>query len=1195
MSGTKCRRRWGLMALVLAGIMPASIAPLQAAEPTDTPPVQLVEGRLPVVANEYNTYNAGMVLSTTARRGYQLATGGKFFPPDRVVSYDLDTLSESARSAPLAPTLYEGRNTEAMATVDETGGRLFVAHASTTTNCLGQSCLGGFHVLDSKTLAVRGQIPFLSVPGQGAVLPSLITVSYAPPRSAADRGKLLVLVKERTHGVIGILNNSIDPTYAVQIDAATGTQDWSIRLDACTRTREPAMAQVAGEGAIFRAADPKATVVYATCYGSGGAAQVVRLNVDDQTPANSTQQSFTGPQEVATFIADPARELVLLKSTPSFNRSEAWWVFDGRRSTFVGVLGFGQGSFTDWPPGFDPTTGRLYVLARPRPSSGVAAASEGGLQMADVRRTPLGQSLRFDGFSDLVLPEGNYVPIAVDPAAPGRPRRLFVRPGHPFGNSAAGFYQVIRDDFPISVDAVAEDPDRFTVDESESEGKTSAEFEGTARGFGARMILVGGVEAIPRSSAGDTSLAFRNSLVDAFGPCGPRDRELVLGSVGPSKLTTASSDGQSSAAVADRTTQADAEQPVDRCARSPVPAVTLPQGAPSSAPSLPIALGASECVGGPGQPTESSTVADGLAGFESEASCDDRARGSGRAAAFAAEPVTVAEASSTYSVRRDPQRGVVSVVEAQVRGIRIGPQVEIDSIWTVAESWANGRKQPTTAAADKNCDLKRTAGTCLRRSFGAVRITDASGRTTQFAPGEADAAQLAAAMARALGRDFQVRIRMPDPSLAGGTPGGFSAAIQKPGAEEFADSVLLNDPLLTVPALEIIRTIDSSAGRGRQIFQFAGVELATTYGIQLVPQEEAQPPADLRLELADDAGKPLAGGIFNAYADDDGDGQVGALDKLVEGGTCVTTDDGTGSCEFKGLPPGPYVVQQTAAPSGYQASPDLPLVLESGSLSTATFTNRKAVGVVEVTLSDDASPAKPLADGRFELVADDGDGAVGTGDKTYAECTTDTAGACGFDEVPLGAYVVRQVAAPADYLSAGDAAFALSQPGQTARVGFVTGLAGIAGTDATAGQEVLAEDETPPEEQPFEDPPADAGLEPTSVEVIIEEGPPPPPPVVVATPISEVTPVDRSVGGTLRRLLGAPGELSRFLARNPGEALLFGATWLLLAGAAVLIVRRRSLAAVALTGEPPFDATLLAQQPQSAPPADEVMVGATER
>lgn len=1116
--------------LSLAGLAPVAPAAAVQEEEAD---ITLTDDVLPVVDGA-EQMSAGMLVWPEGRRAYQLAFSPKNnLLPDQIAAVDLDTLREVDRvdTASLASSVPGGfyfprKPLPTYATLDP-DGRIFAFYSPRDRSTCGTAyCIRGVYALDATTLDPLGAFPLSAemgaVPGRGAL-------TYAA-------GKLYVLLSELgDDGLVKDVRDRGNIARLAQMDATTGTTDWVVRVDACTADPASTVDTVGHYGVLHTLDASGSPSVYVGCHGSGRATRIVQIPLDDEG-APGPQVAYPGPRFVDEIRGDATSGRMLLKSDDGGKTS--WWVFDSRESAFVGVIGVGPYSATQTTGAVDPATGRLYMLAPPKTNP----TADGGLLVADIRRTPLPQGQPSTELAPLAATSAG--PMAVESAGPDRPRRLFVYRVKEGTNRP--YWHVVSDRRAISTDLPRDDPDARTVDVPEADGITSASYLGTTRGYGLRTLLVGGLEALARDPSADTSLVFQNFLVsEPEGPCGPRDRELVLGSAGPAKLSDQSADAQSQAAFVDPVLDEDASRPASRCGSLDV----------DQEPPLEVRFAPSDCVSPDPDParTASSTAHPLLLGFSSTVRCGDEVTGAGRAVAVdGLGPVSIASASSTVKLVRDPARGLVATVVSEVRGIDIGGMVQIDSIRTVAESWANGRRQAESAAPQSGCDRTRSAGTCLERAISGV-----TAGTFRCGTGKpcGDEAALVEGLRRALGNSWQVRIRKADADLAKGSPGGYRAAVQKPAAELFSDGVLNNDSLPTLPALELIHFADGQKGRGRQIYQFAGAEIATTYGIELLPQDPPPPPAALRIQLADGEGEALAGGIFRVYTDADADGAVGLRDEPVEGGTCVTTADGSGDCSFDELMPGLYVVQQVAAPPGYQISPDVAISLESASRTTIDFTNLRAVGRIEIAITDDASPAMPLAGAEFTVLGDDGDGIRSDGDRPYATCTTDAGGECAFDDVPLGAYVVHQTVAPADHLTGGDAAFTLAHPGETARVTFVTGLEGMSGTPGESGTEGTLEGE--------DDLLADGGEEST-VEVIIEEAPPRPLPLVTVEPISEVSPASgQSLG---RRLLRAPAAVGRYLARSPGEALLFGTVFLLFGGAVVLVLRRRSLAAVATIG-----------------------------
>ncbi len=170
----------------------------------------------------------------------------------------------------------------------------------------------------------------------------------------------------------------------------------------------------------------------------------------------------------------------------------------------------------------------------------------------------------------------------------------------------------------------------------------------------------------------------------------------------------------------------------------------------------------------------------------------------------------------------------------------------------------------------------------------------------------------------------------------------------------------------------------------------------------------------LRIVKQDDAGRLLAGAKFKVYKDD-GDGifEPGTGDVQV-GSECTTTSDGTGNCTFSNLLVGQKLwVHETQAPPGYEIVGPNPVLREitSTSLHTVIATNRLAVGNLTVIKRNDAGSLIP-AGVQFTLK-----GTSNSGVQVDLTCTTDAAGVCRFQSVPVGTYQLDEVAAslPAGY------------------------------------------------------------------------------------------------------------------------------------------------------------------------------------
>ncbi len=400
------------------------------------------------------------------------------------------------------------------------------------------------------------------------------------------------------------------------------------------------------------------------------------------------------------------------------------------------------------------------------------------------------------------------------------------------------------------------------------------------------------------------------------------------------------------------------------------------------------------------------------------------------------EQVQVGSTASWTSLTRDPVKGSVARAEAVARDITIGGVLHIGEVHSVATSVANGRKGKAESTF-----------TATLRNVALTDANDPSGKPL-FTCEVCSPTTVADAVNNLAGTNLEARAGAPDPNpLVKNSPGGAQAAIQKAPYNYWHDFYSYGDETQEVYGLQVYLDRDSTLSASHPhglLLELAGVAADAHYVIGLTPPEPEVVPGSLAIKLfdglADDVppGAPLAGGVFEVYADADGDGSLGAADTIIRDGSCVTGADGTGTCLFAGLAPGKYVVHEKSPPPGWAGAPDAPATVEPGTLATLEFFNPRAIARVAVVLTDDAKPPNPLAGGVFELYADDGDGALGVADTLRGSCTTDAAGKCPeFLDMPLGKYVVREKTPPAGYLGAPDAAFALTLPGSLTTSTFV--------------------------------------------------------------------------------------------------------------------------------------------------------------
>ena len=929
---------------------------------------------------------------------------------------------------------------------------------------------------------------------------------------------------------------------------------------------------------------------------------------EDVSPAEAVstrggQEVYPGPDGAVEMLADPVSERFAMRVIAGDPEAEVWWLFDARKRTYVGTVGIGplSGGTMASVSALDMERGRLYVFVPPYP--GV----KGGMYIADIRRTPLPQALVFPELASLhesftvtpsgdVSDSGHTVAMSVDPGDEDRPARVYWRHGD------HTVWRVIEDTVPVSADSQVESFGGRTLDLDEVEGVTSTAYDAAARGYGARMLLVAGAEAAGRVGPVDPTVYYGaddatgpitqgvpaatpvHELVQtrAKNPCAEADRELVLAAVGggnPAVVDMTGGRGSAKPLAFDSTLAADMEGPYSRCGPydwQETFSLGLigkpPADEPTVSSDLLFGKNEASCLSSneaPQDQTDGGLMTGALGDpvatpLAASVECSpDEVSGWSQARLTQLGDFAMTSAYASFRLYRDPGRGIVARIESVARGVGLQGAFKIDSIRSVAESWANGRKQPVPAADrdpdyNANCDAERTAGTCFKRHLFGV-----------WTPGYqcgpcGDERRLEAVLTKAMGAQGKVALRAPDPVAARGAENGFAAAISKPDHERFSDLVLNNDLLQTVvPGLEIVRYAPpgqqlpgTGARRARQIYQFAGVEASTSYGIscQLIYDEatntcagEKQEPGAIQVSLSDPDGKALAGGAFEVRADVDADGVLGLKDTLLPDGACVTTDDGVGTCKFESLQPGSYLVNQVAAPPGYAKSAE-PFVVElaSGEQRTVAFTNVSNLSTVDLKATDENGA--PVSGAVFAAYPDpDSDGKVAPDAKPAAECTTGADGACSM-KVPAGSYVLVQTSAPAGLEGIEPVAFTFASGGQVAAVTVVNYPPEQPAAPEAPASPVVdytpPVDYSPPVESVTDYAPVDTGTD------------------VVAEP---EPPVLAQVGDTITQVIRAPGDALRLLARDPKEAVAWTAA-LALFCLAVMAIRRRQQAMALMQG-----------------------------
>lgn len=709
-------------------------------------------------------------------------------------SYDIDRMRAVAQRRIDEDVL------ERLPIADPRGGRIFAPFEDVNpATTLPQ--FGGVAVIDSTTLATISTWPAPpGLPPAGmTAYPSIWGMRiWAPPTSPA---KVIWLYQDRLaqSAFARIVQN---PVFVAQWDATTGAHEWAYQVRACRGEL------TGGAWALFR----DATSLSTGCVTPEGTGLAVRLTLGESGPPTA-EDVLTGPPLTNHVLADAGSGRLLFATEKDFK--ESLLPFDTKRGAFVGAIATTRFKPAGASYEIDPATGRLFGVT-----------SDKGVVIADVRRTPAQQALTFPEFA---RPSGGV--IALDPAVGERPRRAFVR----FGGEP--MIDVFEDRVPVSEDPPLSELDRFTVNHHEQQGVTDNGFEVSAHAYGARVLLVSGVEGL---ASGD----LRRNIRRAGTPCTFYDRELIAGFVPETRMSNGTAVAAAVAGEADPGTKVDLLQPASRCYAHPDPLDTGvgllgdqwptigdidPDGRLDDALGNEWSFTKLECSGDSNpDPTRSET----LEGFVADVGCggtagraDAFSQARGETSALQAGAVRVAEAVSRTALVRLAGGGVRATAEAWARGIEIDGVGYIELVRTVATARAAG--------------LPGTAGGNFEPQLCGVIVP---GRYEQR--GCAQSGEAIGALNRALGARGRFILRKPDPELAKGSPGGYLASIRKDRFEELSDRALNNDASTQVSGLELLLINDDpSLGRARQVFQFAGVDASTSYGIFLLPT--LQPPAPL--------------------------------------------------------------------------------------------------------------------------------------------------------------------------------------------------------------------------------------------------------------------------------------------------------------------------------------------------------------
>lgn len=854
----------------------------------------LVEvARLPVFASLVEAKASGwLILSPKWRRGYQIIE--TTFGTTTVQSFDLDTLAPLRRfdlsgipalGGYAAASAGSGSAAgEVVHAVDEEAGRVYLAMSdpSDLGRGVGATTLANWTpdtarpfkrvvAIDERALD-RGDANFAA--------------SFGPPpsdRSVAENFWLQGMAVARDHVRTGQLGKllfafaqpgvaqGVFPGHAVtqwdvsavplrphaQVRAVAATDaaraDWEPTKtlgEKCARA--PMTGTSTGASGYYQwGILPTKDAVYLACQVTLGSAQTVRIELDDEgraTAALPTVDLLSRPVG-DVFVDREGRRLVFRVNTSGYGTS--WWVYDAGIRRYTGSL---SGPQTDGVPassGINPRTGRMYVLV-PDYVVGGSVPVRGGLQLSDTRIDPP-PALK-NVIPELAYPANRR--IQVDTVR----NRIFVQRGHPdVGNRIVypsvalnatapfePYYRVFEDRVPPAVPQPDQDDAAFTTNVVEEPGLTTASHQLGGGGYGSRVVLTGG----PRAAASvrdDLEGLLLDPPSGAARPYRPpcvdeNDRETVAGQVATASVSDFGAAATATGIHADPVTKAAVEEPKARCWPTPADMVrkTFDDNTGRREPGYKFDRdgdGADDfATGCVDQEKPSGASRDG---YSATVVCDRAAArvtamatgalmspaflagnapaGNKELAGAPAPGVTVGYAYSDITLERRPSGGVIARGEAIARDIAIGDTLRIGVVRLEASAFAAG--------------TRGSAGTTFTRTICGVELFGAPFSTGCLTPkGMTD---LEAAFRDRFAGQAEVRFRPVDPKLFAGTPSGYQAAVQRDRLDRFGDQVVNRDTSLAIPGMEVIfyRGDSPKNGPGRQIYQFAGVQLNASYGI----------------------------------------------------------------------------------------------------------------------------------------------------------------------------------------------------------------------------------------------------------------------------------------------------------------------------------------------------------------------------
>lgn len=600
------------------------------------------------------------------------------------------------------------------------------------------------------------------------------------------------------------------PVAVVAIDVQTGHLAWFRHLNKCFRP----MTHTASGGHIFRShrlpalyigcARPDAPKDVAMYPGTSG---VLRLwidpTADQQAALGFREEFFRSPGSYFATVGPIARAAFDYQSerfvfVTSSRGTPGAWVLDGIVSSWVGFVPTGNPHNAGI--GIDSATGHLFV----RNGSEDGAR---GVIVTDVRATPLPQGRVYHLSSDRGVVEPQYgLLYAVDPVT----RRVFMSV-YPQGNPTSGAMKLMafRDETPVAPPETPPAYDDLTTDLPEGP-ETIISFAGSARGFGARAFLVGGLGgATAPAKPGLVGNTYDRQVGDVVPPA---DRGLWAARVSSIDLRNVGASAEAQSVAMDEGTNDQRRSAQRDIANAGVPG--------SATSTLEWPWPAAFCLDAGQDPAVAHPPS--LSG-RAEAACDlkaETATASAQAGAFSLEGVSVASTRFTGSSTRRAGSGIAVDSVATAHGV----EVEVKGVGSLRID--DVRQEVTTQAAGR----PGTARVTWKPSIEGVHLLDASGKTVLACAERCDLGEVASRVNEVF--DPLMRMRVPTPERVQ-TPRGAFAGFREDGADFANDLVINNDAWAAAPAVQL-EIFNDWSDKSRLVLQLAAVESSAVYGISSI-------------------------------------------------------------------------------------------------------------------------------------------------------------------------------------------------------------------------------------------------------------------------------------------------------------------------------------------------------------------------